>query len=371
MADLLHRTLPAGAGSYDKEEFAALLDGIGAQWKVTDSGFIPYDDYYSTSPRFSFIRIDSVDLYWKESMRLVGLMLSEPRLEQAEIDRAREALMQRVRQDAQSASAVSRAAFNEALYGSDDPRSRPVFGREGSLDDVDQKALKAFALDYLDPGQIVISIVGNVDQEAVINHARQVLGYGAASDHVAAEPLPVRLTTENAHVTPSLEGPQAYIRMGRIVEIDPADRWALEVAVMIASDLMQQDLRETRGWAYSLGISANVGESTAEIRGSRGTRPPLAEQAEAAMLEYFNGGRLEVTDDAIAAAVNSNLGRQRMRRVTSIGRAYNLGYEWYADESLTAINDRSTGLRAVTVDDVARVSEKYFVDGPTVSVVVK
>jgi predicted Zn-dependent peptidase len=134
---------------------------------------------------------------------------------------------------------------------------------------------------------------------------------------------------------------------------------------------MQQDLRETRGWAYSLGISANVGESTAEIRGSMGTRPPLAEQAEAAMLEYFNGGRLEVTDDAIAAAVNSNLGRQRMRRVTSIGRAYNLGYEWYADESLTAINDRSTGLRAVTVDDVARVSEKYFVDGPTVSVVVK
>jgi predicted Zn-dependent peptidase len=371
IADLLHRCLTAGAGVYDKEEFAALLDGIGAQWKVTDSGFIPYDDYYSTSPRFSFIRIDSVDLYWKEAMRLVGLMLSDAHLEQSEIDRAREALMQRVRQDAQSASAVSRAAFNEALYGSDDPRSRPVFGREGSLDTVDQKALKAFALDYLDPGQIVISIVGNVHHDAVVDHARQVLGYGAASEHVAAQPVATRLTKESAHVTPSLEGPQAYIRMGRVIEIDPADRWALEVATMIASDRMQQDLRETRGWAYSLGISASVRESTAEIRASMGTRPPLAEQAEAAMLEHFNAGRLEVTEDDIAAAVNSNLGRQRMRRVTSIGRAYNLGFEWYADESLTAADDRSTGLRAVTVDDVARVSETYFVDGPTVSVVVK
>lgn len=371
MADLLHRCLPAGAGHYDKEEFAALLDGIGAQWKVTDAGFIPYDDYYSTSPRFSFVRIDCVDLYWKEAMRLVGLMLSDPQLEPAEIDRAREALMQRVRQDGQSASALSRATFNEALYGSDDPRSRPVFGREGSLDGIDQKALKAFALDYLDPGQVIVSVVGNVNHDAVVDHARQVLGYGAASDHVEAAPLPTRLTTESVNATPSLEGPQAYIRMGRIIEIEPADRWALEVATMIASDRMQQDLRETRGWAYSLGISASVGEASAEIRASMGTRPPLAEQAADAMLEYLNAGRMDVSADEIAAAVNSNLGRQRMRRVTSIGRAYNLGYEWYADASLTAMADRSAGLRAVTVEDVARVSEKYLVDGPTVSVVVK
>jgi hypothetical protein len=61
----------------------------------------------------------------------------------------------------------------------------------------------------------------------------------------------------------------------------------------------------------------------------------------------------------------------RMRRVTSIGRAYNLGYDWFSQGSLGADGERSAGLRSVTVDDVARVSEKYFVDGPTVSVVVK
>ena len=44
----------------------------------------------------------------------------------------------------------------------------------------------------------------------------------------------------------------------RIFATEPGDRWALEVAAMIASDRMQQDLRETRGWAYSLGISADA-----------------------------------------------------------------------------------------------------------------
>ena len=197
------------------------------------------------------------------------------------------------------------------------------------------------------------------------------MAYGAASDHVAAPEVETVPTAEDVRETPSLAGPQAYIRLGRIFEIDPADRWALEVASMIASDRMQQDLRETRGWAYSLGISADVGETMAEMRATMGTRPPLAEQAEAAMREWITTGRMDVSDDEIAAAVNSNLGRMRMRRVTSIGRAYNLGFDWFSEQSLGADGERSAGLRSVTAADVARASEKYFVEGPMVSVVVK
>ena len=109
----------------------------------------------------------------------------------------------------------------------------------------------------------------------------------------------------------------------------------------------------------------------AEIRATMGTRPPLAEQAEAAMREWITTGRMDVSDDEIAAAVNSNLGRMRMRRVTSIGRAYTLGYDWFSEQSLGADGERSEGLRSVTAADVARASEKYFVEGPMVSVVVK
>jgi predicted Zn-dependent peptidase len=371
MADLLHRCLQAGAGPYDSEELASLLDGIGAQLKATDAGFIPYDDYYTLNPTFSFVRLDCVDLYWKEAMRLMGLMLGEPRLEPDEIERARTAMMQRVRQDAQSASARARTAFAEVRYGAEDPRARPVFGREGSLDGVDQKELLSFALDYLDPGQLIISIVGNVDRDAVIEHARATLGFGAASDHVASPDLPRTPTATAVRKTVEIGGPQASIRMGRTIEIEAGDRWPLEVAVMVASDRMQQDLRETRGWAYSLGISANVGDQHAAVTAHMGTRPELAEQAEAAMRDWLDVGRIEVTDDQLAAAVNSHLGRMRMRRVTSIGRAFNLGYDWFTEESLNVDQARSSGMRAVTPADIARVSQKYFVPGPTVTVMAR
>ena len=45
-----------------------------------------------------------------------------------------------------------------------------------------------------------------------------------------------------------------------VLELD--DRWALIVAVRIASKRMQQDLRETRGLAYSLGISVGSSSSS-------------------------------------------------------------------------------------------------------------
>jgi predicted Zn-dependent peptidase len=371
MADLLHRCLPEGAGPYDREEFSALLDGIGAQWKVTDSGFIPYDDYYTTDPRFSFVRLDCVDVYWKEALRLTGLMLGEARFEQDAIDRARDELGQRIRQDSGSSSVAARTAFVEALYGSDTLWSRPVFGREGSLDGIDTRQLQSFALDYLDPGQIVISVVGNVDRQAVLDQMQAVMKLGAASDHVRVAPSPIPLTEESGQTQIEMGGRQSSLRVGRILEIEPGDRWPLEVAVMVASDRMQQELRETRGWAYSLGIGMRVKGSRAEISARMGTRPELVDQAEPALREWLNMGRLDASEDEIAAAVNSNLGRARMRRVTSIGQAFNLGFDLFAEGSLGAAADRDAGLRAVNVEDVARVSELYFRDGPLVSVVVR
>ena len=82
-------------------------------------------------------------------------------------------------------------------------------------------------------------------------------------------------------------------------------------------------------------------------------------------------GQLDASEDEIAAAVNSSLGRARMRRVTSIGRAFNLGFDFFANGSIGAAATRNAGLRAVSADDVARVSELYFREGPMVTVVVE
>ena len=371
IADLLHRVLPEGAGNYDEEELAALLDGIGAEFKVTDSAFIPYDDYYTTDPRFSFIRLDCVDLYWREAIRVLGLVLGEPRLEAEAIERAKQDMLRRIEAEAGKPSTVATHALDVALFGEDHPFSQQVFGTPESIAAVDQITLRRFALDYLDPGQLVLSVVGNLDHDAVVEHLERTFRIGGAADHVAVDVPPVPLTDDDARVVETVGGSQVGLRLGRVLPIAPEDRWALEVATGIASRRMQQDLRETRGWAYSLGIGLSVYDDRALLVASMGTQPENADAAEDAMRDYLRIGELRTDADEIATVVNRRLGRERMRRVTSMGKAYNLAVDLEYEGSLDFERERGAAMRAVTPEDVARVSAQYLVDAPVGVAVVR
>ncbi len=371
IADLLHRTLPEGAANYDREELAALLEGIGAEWKVTDAGFIPYDDYYTTDPRFSFVRIDCVDLYWREAIRLLGLMVGEPRLEPEAIDRKRDEMLRRLAEGAEKPATIAEHRLGELMLGEDHPLAAPVFGTPETLGAIEQRDLQRFALDYLDPGQLVLSVVGNLDHDEIVDHLERSLRIGGAADHVGVDVPPPPITRNDLRAEEAVGGRQVALRMGRVIEIEPADRWALEVAVAIASRRMQQDLRETRGWAYSLGMGVRVDDDRARIVASMGTQPQNASQAEVAVRDYLEIGEIETDTEEIATVVNRRLGRERMRRVTSMGEAFNLGVDHVFHGSLEYQEERSAALRGVTPTDVARVSARYLGDGPAAVVVVR
>ena len=371
LADLLHRSLPRGAGPYDDRELAALLDGIGAEWKVTDNDAIPYDDYYGTSPLFSFVRLDCIDLYWREAIRLLGLMVGDPRLDADAIERSRTEIEQRLAHDRDRPSQRARQHFDRLLLGEDHPWARPVFGVPGGLERVDEKTLRRFALDYLDPSQLVLAVVGDIDRRAVVEALEQLFDVGGSSGRAGVPPTELPLTDTNRREILEGGGRQSSLRMGKVIEIDPQDRWALEVAVGIASTRMQQDLRETRGLAYSLGIGVDFVGSRARLVASMGTRPQNLEEAERGLQQYLECGRLDADPQEIAAWVNRTLGRARMRRVTSIGQAYGLCRDLALEGGIDFPRRRSEGLRSVGPDEVARVSERYLRTSPMVRVLVR
>ena len=69
--------------------------------------------------------------------------------------------------------------------------------------------------------------------------------------------------------------------------------------------------------------------------------------------------------------MNRRLGRERMRRVTSMGKAYNLGADFVFEDDVDFRHVRGPAMRPVAPEDVARVSARYLVDGPTATVVVR
>ena len=159
--------------------------------------------------------------------------------------------------------------------------------------------------------------------------------------------------------------------MGRVFDVDPGDRWALIVAVRIASGRMQQDLRETRGLAYSLGSSVGYYGDRAVVTASMGTRPENLDEAEAGMRSYLFGADMEATTDEIETAVNGYLSRMRMRRITSMGQAFNVGRDLFLKGGIDYAEREAAGLTSVTAQDVTRVAKRYLIDGPMVTVIAR
>jgi zinc protease len=244
-------------------------------------------------------------------------------------------------------------------------------GDAETLASITPQMLSDFAAGYLTPGQMILSVVGDVSRDEAMAAVRETLGGLPRGALETAGSPPPPLTTQDSREEIEGGGNQSSIRMGRVFEIDPKDRWALVVAVQIASEHMQQDLRETRGLAYSLGISVDCEGNRAVLTASMGTRPENLEEAEAGVRSYMTGSGLVANDDEVEGAVNGYLSRMRMRRVTSMGRAFNLGVDLFLEGGIDFAAREAAGLSSVTPSDVERVAKSYLVDAPMVTVIVR
>lgn len=364
-ADLLHRMLARGTARLDATAFQQELDALGASLKLVDSPWIPFDDYYTT-PLFSYLRLECIDVHAEAAMRLVAELLREPRLDATTLDEAREDAATARGRETGTPSAESRAALRTSLYPGH-PLASAVVGSPADLATLDVEAMHRFHADYLAPPHLVVAAVGNLDRSLVERVWSEA--WPASRDDVppALPPLPV--TPEDLRRTVTVGGEQAYVRMGRVLDLAPEDRWALPIAVRLASGRMQQDLREERGWAYSLGLDAWILGDRVAITGAVGTSPEHRDDVVTAMRGFLTSAPPTVTPADIDAVVNRHLGRMRMRRVTRLGQAFRLSMD---HEFGTGIDHQATevaGLRAVTPADVLRAARRYLGPGPLVTVV--
>jgi predicted Zn-dependent peptidase len=231
--------------------------------------------------------------------------------------------------------------------------------------------VESFGRVYLSPDQCILAMVGNVPRDEALRAVESTLGRLEPGGTTVPEADPPPLTEESVSEEIEGGGNQSALRMGRVIEIEPADRWALMVAARIASSRMQQDLRETRGLAYSLGISVDFHGDRAVVSASMGTRPENIAEALEGMRSHLTPGELWATPDEIETAVNKYLSRIRMRRMTSMGQAFNLSRDLFMGRGIDHADREVQGLAAIKPADVNRAAERYLSEGPIVTLIAR
>ncbi len=365
ITDFLHRMLPRGAGEWSEAALGSKLDAIGATVKVTDSPWIPYDDYY-TVPEFSFVRFETLDDFYERALELLGLMVREPRFEDSEIETVRQEMLDLIAKRDASASGVARSLFREAIYGAGHAGAKDVLGTTESISSITREDLRKHHRRYFSPSNLVLTIVTGLPEEVMVPVVERA--FSVSPEMLASPPEPwsvgmaqPRRVDPVPRIERELGKQQAEIQLGCLFDFDPADEAAIQVADFVLSDRMAFQLRERQGLAYTIGAVFSSWGTRGVLSAGMGTRPENLPVAEAGIVAQIDSLKtLAIDEKDVRKAVNARVGRMRMRRLSRMGQAYYLSMDLLHQKPLLAHETLLRGMRDVTPSDVMRVAQEYF-----------
>lgn len=331
------------------------LDDFGGRIKVTDDPFIPFDDYYY-SRHYGFVRLEApMDAADRAlSYFLAGIFspsLSEDVLREVKKEVSRNLLSLRSRSSYLADNALHQALFGDSLLGTafpGDPDRLPDI----SLSDILQYYSQAFR-----PENLIISIVSNLPVETVKAKVESALLQEKSEEAPSYPPVPLPQATPRRIYVPS-EGPQATIYFALPLPGYSRDRFApWQVATLVLSDLLAEEIREKRGLAYSVGANLEWGKEYSLLRISMGTSPEKTVEAVTAISDLLGGlgASLPVDESVLRRAVNQYWGRHLRYHQSAINQAYFLAYSYYLTGTSEWDMSQIDWLRKVRPEEVQEI----------------
>lgn len=357
-ADVVHRMMGERTAKRSADELRGLLAAYGASLKVTDIDDLPYDDYYF-SPEYSYVRLESIDLFGLAALELLAEVLYEPYDSADNFAKALAAATSRAEREAHAPRSVAEAGFYEAL-GTGHPLGGGMYGTPEELGKLDVDAARRLHDAIVAPGNVVLTISSSLPLDLVLEAAKRMFGGRPAS----AVTLPAAAWTPTgaaARVETPTGREQSWIVAGAPLDVDAKDRPAVQLAASILSERLTERLREKEGLAYSIGASARVSAVGSCVAMEAGTRAQNLERMEKGMLEVAATlASAPPTDSEVEGARNRGEGRDRMRRLSRIGIAHAMAMAELRGRDPTQLDSDLPALRAVTSKDVGRVAKKYL-----------
>ncbi|MBA9075923.1 M16 family metallopeptidase [Rufibacter quisquiliarum] len=100
-------------------------------------------------------------------MKLVEEILLEPRWDEAEFAKAKQAALSRIRQNMANPNAIASLAFNKVLYGQDSRFAYPTSGTMATVERITLQDLKEYYQKNFSPSVASFQIAGNIKKEEV------------------------------------------------------------------------------------------------------------------------------------------------------------------------------------------------------------
>ena len=299
--------------------------------------------------------------------------LLTPAFLQADIDRERNIILERIRSRDDNPGAVAFDLFAEHVHPNHSYGLRFI-GTEASLANIDTETLSNYHRTFARPGRLVVSVAGGMHAAEVLELLESALEDTDVSE-LAAPTYADAKPAKKLEVHHPLDRKQSHVIVGATgVTLFDNNRYAAEVLTTILSGQsgrLFNDLRDAQSLAYSISSSNLEGIDPGHVMVHMGTAPEKVPQALAGVREHLERLRhTHVTDAELARAKRYLVGTHAIELQRSGARAmymalnerYGLGHDAHLHYA--------KHIEAVTAADVQAFARDYLAPERLVEVVV-
>ncbi|MDP3151575.1 MAG: pitrilysin family protein [Archangium sp.] len=352
LTTLLSRTLTRGTSTLGAEAFSHLVDSMAGSLSAIAGR-------NSMSLRGEFL-----SKHFDRAFELFADSLQNPAFSDEEFERERTQQLQDIASRDDRPSSLAFELFAKTLWLAH-PYRQSTLGEKNTVEQLSPAALRRYHAKWMDPSQMTLAVVGDVDTEVVLERARAALGGtrggAAAAPTVAPEPA----WTGPRESRRTLQKAQTHLVLG-FPGARMTDPWRRGLEVMQTllsgqSGRLFLELRDKRSMAYSVSAMLMEGIDPGSFSIYMGTSPEKVEAALAGIRAELEKLQVDLVTDAELSRAKEHLigtqgiGLQRngaRAGVMALDACYGLGAEAflrYPEEiaAVTAEDIRSAAQRVI------------------------
>lgn len=295
---------------------------FGFTFTVNDNPMIPMDDIY-LHPDFGYIRVEGLADDLPGAINYMNSILKDFVPTEGEFNKSVEKFknMGMMMMGGDKPRKVFDSEYKALVYEPNQfTQNQPALTFAG---------LVAFAKEYFQPSNMIISVVSPGDPDS-INNLFNSMNFKFVKDEPATFTPLFQTKIKSETIDKPGGGERSYLLYGFINEIDPKDTPALQALSLILSDNIVFDIREKQGMAYQMSAGIEIIKNKALFYINQGTRP----QNVAKLLPQYPGFFIKkavdtLTEATLEKSINMYLGKMMFRRLSSINQAFYLGNSEY------------------------------------------
>ena len=344
--------LTKGTGKQSTLEIAKRVERMAGSL----NGFSGYNSFGLT---FTFL-----SQYFEEALALFTEIIKQPSFEAEEMEKRRRLIIAAIRQQEDDLAGMAFKLFRKTLFEKH-PYRMDTLGTLDSIQRLTQKDLKEYYQRIIVPQNMVLTVVGDVDSNQVVESVEKGFGDLKRGD-VFHPSLPQEISfeeTRRSEIYKTKE--QAHFVLGFLgAALRDEDRYPLEVleaALSSQGGRLFHQLRDKESLAYALAFVARPNLDRGYIGVYMGTHPPKLGKAIDGVLRELRKVKEEgLTEEEVERGKKYLIGNFEIGLQThgaqanhmSLDELYGLGFDHY--------QKYPQEIRKVSREDVNRVAKRYF-----------